>query len=84
MVIIKDNVERIISENDFPLYKKQGFIALHEKAKDTENHDSMGQKPLKQMTVAELKVIAEEKGIENIESLTKAELLKVLADHGCN
>ena len=49
-----------------------------------EKKEDEGQRPLKKMTVAELKAIAEEKGIENIDSLTKAEILKVLKDHGCN
>lgn len=51
---------------------------------DKEKKPDNAQKSLDKMKVSELKAIAEEKGIENIESLTKAELLKVLEDHGCD
>ena len=80
MVIVKDNVERIVSEKDYPLYEKQGYASLN----PLEKKEDERQRPLRKMTVAELKAIAEEKGIENTDSLTKAEMLKVLKDHGCN
>lgn len=82
MVIIKDNVERIIDEKDYPLYEKQGYTALGKS--DAEKQDDAGHKYLKKMTVAELKTIALEKGIKNTESLTKAELLKALEENECS
>lgn len=76
MVIIKDNVERIIDEKYYPLYEKQGYIPLGRNV--SVKQGDAGHKPLKKMSVAELKAIAQEKGIENTESLTKTELLKAL------
>lgn len=80
MVIIKENVERIINEKDYPLYQKQGYTSLDDKDNNPKKQGEVGQKSLKKMTVPELKTIAEEKGIENTESLTKPELLKALEE----
>lgn len=72
MIVIKDNVELIIADDQFPLYQKVGFKVLDGEAVDTI------EKEMKDMTVPELKKLAEEKGIEGVSSLNKAELLKVL------
>lgn len=74
MIVIKDNVEMIIADDQFPRYQKVGFKALDGKSVDTV------EKEMKDMTVPELKKLAEEKGIEGLNSLNKAELLKVLAE----
>lgn len=80
MRLIKDNVERV-SDNEATISR---LIALGFKGVSdfgdgiiTENN---GNKDIDKMTVAELKAMAKEKGIEGAASLTKTELLTVLKD----
>ena len=72
MQVIKDNVELNINDDQFEQYRKAGFKALDCDPVQSED------KKLADLTVPELKKLAEEKGIEGVSSLNKVELLKVL------
>lgn len=71
MIVKRENVELIIPEEKYGEYKKLGFYAI-DKAVDT------AEKEFKNMKVDELRNLAIEKGVEEAETLNKAELLKVL------
>lgn len=75
MIVKKDNVELIIKDDDFPRYEEKGFRALGNDGKETDPEPT---KNLKDMTVAELKELAQEQGIDGVSGLNKTELLKVL------
>lgn len=75
MIVKKDNVERIIDEDELSSFQKLGYVPLEENEPQEEVP-----KKLSNMTVPELKALAEEKGIEGCTGLNKQELLKVLGD----
>lgn len=71
MNLIKDNVERI-ADNPVQIEKliAAGFVPIN----------SNWATDIKAMDIKQLRAIAAEKGIEDFQSLTKAELLKVLKE----
>lgn len=79
MIRLKNgNVERIVStESQAVRLEKQGFkrISANQKTSETKV-----QKPLAEMTVAELKILAKEKGLEGYSGLSKEDLISVLKD----
>lgn len=79
MILLKNgNVERIAStESQAVRLEKQGFRRIDGNPKVTE---AKTQKPLGEMTVAELKVLAKEKGLEGYSGLSKDDLISVLKD----
>lgn len=79
MILKKDNVERV-AESAAGIEKliRDGFEAVGAEAAVTPG-EKMG-KPVTEMTAAELKSLAKERGIEGANSLTKEELLDVLKD----
>lgn len=77
-VVKRRNTEAIIDETKLDKYLKDGWKVVstnEEKVDETV-------KPLENMTVSELKEIAEELKIESYSSLNKAELLEVIKKHG--
>lgn len=79
MILKKDNVERI-AETETAIQKLmvQGFKPIGGTA-NKEKPDN-ADKPLEDMTVAELKVLAKEKGLEGVSALNKEDLLAVLKE----
>lgn len=79
MILKKDNVERI-AETETAIHKLmgQGFKPIGETV-NNEKPDK-ADKPLEDMTVAELKVLAKEKGLEGVSALNKEDLLAVLKE----
>lgn len=79
MRMIKDNVERIAEEGvQADKLKKLGFDELPVVAHITVEPVN----DISEMSIAKLKALAKEKGIEGSESLTKKELLEVLNEVG--
>lgn len=78
MRLIKDNVERVTdSQERIAALMRDGFLPLDgPAAKSNADH----QKPLANMSVAELRAFAENAGVEGSTSLTKKELLEILKD----
>lgn len=67
------------------IYKEQGYIPadapLREPVKEEPEGTEQGEpKHLEDMTLAELKALAKEKGLEGVSALSKAELLEVLKE----
>ena len=81
MRLVRGNVERI-AENEAQIEKLKtlGFTELGS-AVEMKKEDHL-ENDLPRMSVAELKSLAKEKGIEGAASLTKDELLAVLKDVG--
>ncbi|MEG0216039.1 MAG: Rho termination factor N-terminal domain-containing protein [Hungatella sp.] len=78
MRLIRGNVERVAeTEEQAARLEAQGFEEI---GCDPEMKREKKMSPLSGMKVDELKVLAEEKGIEGYASLTKEELLAVLKD----
>lgn len=74
--MIKGNVERIVtSEENFCKLKAEGFETIGSAPEDSA---IVSEKEPEEMTVAELKKLAKEKGLEGCSSLSKEELLSVL------
>lgn len=80
MRVIRNNVELEIDEDTLEQYKKEGYIPLENLNTKADKLDANEKKTLKDMTVAELKEIAKERGIDNADSLTKKELLALLTE----
>ena len=80
MILKKDNVERI-AETEIVIQKlmRQGFEPIGGTAFNKENPDK-ADKSLEDMTVAELKALAKEKGLEGVSALNKEDLLAVLKE----
>ena len=76
MIVYKENVQYIIDEKDLARYEKLGFkvLGVKEIAKEQKK------KPLSKMKVDELKTLAIEFGIEDIDSLNKDELIAVIKE----
>ena len=77
--IINSNVERIIEDEMLAKYKALGYKEI---SSSKANDIAPENKPLSKMKVDELKAYAEELGIENIDSLTKEELIAVIKQNG--
>lgn len=78
MRIYKENVQYIIDEKDLARYKKLGFKVLG--VKEVEAVKTPKKKPLEKMKVDELKALAQELGIDGIDSLNKDELITVIKE----
>lgn len=75
--VINGNVERIIEDVKLEKYKSLGYKEISSSGK---NDNASGKKPLSKMKVDELKALATELKIENIDSLTKDELVAVIKE----
>ncbi len=73
--VCKKDSDTFIVEESYEKIKK--LIEVETESEKTSNGI---EKPLKDMDIKELRTVAEEKGIENFEKLTKAELIKVLSE----
>ncbi len=85
MRYIKGNVEReAVSQSQCEQLEAKGFrkIEIPEELKLCEASEppELQEEPLEQMSAAQLKALAKERGIESASSLTKAELLTVLKE----
>ena len=74
MIVYKENVQYIIYEKDLARYDNLGFKVLGVK----ETAKEQKKKTLSKMKVDELKTLAIEFGIEDIDSLNKDELIAVI------
>lgn len=85
ITVKKDNVERIIHEDDYEKFKEKGFKKINVKVVTEVNDVTEDiQKPLDidAMKIEELKALAKEKGITGYSSLNKEELIAVLKQNG--
>lgn len=73
MLIYKDNIQLDIGDDKFESYQKLGFKKL-----DVEVEQNEEKKPISKMKVDELKELAQELEIEDIDSLNKNELIAVI------
>lgn len=78
-IIINGNVERTIEDEKLAKYKALGYKEI---SSSKANDNAPENKPLSKMKLDELKAYAEELGIENIDSLTKEELIAVIKQNG--
>lgn len=78
-IIINGNVERTIEDEKLAKYKALGYKEI---SSSKANDNAPENKPLSKMKVDELKALATELGIENIDSLTKEELIAVIKQNG--
>lgn len=78
MRLIKGNVERVAeSQGQIAKLKQEGFRPLEGNA---DERNTEHQRLHADMSVSELRTLAEKAGIESSASLTKKELLEVLKD----
>ena len=82
LLIQKENVQYIISDNDKEKYLKDGFKVL--KTLDDKSKDKSDKKPLSKKNSMELTEQAKELGIEGYESLTNKELIAVIKEAQSN
>ena len=80
LLIQKENVQYIISDNDKEKYLKDGFKIL----KTLDDKSKSDKKPLSKKNSMELKELAKELGIEGYESLTNKELIAVIKEAQSN
>lgn len=76
MIVIRDNVERVIKEEALQQYLTNGYQLLDKNISIKQQE----KKELSLLKTEELKKLAKEKGINGYSSLNKEELLAVLKD----
>lgn len=79
MIVIRNNVERIIDDNELEKFKNKGFKEINVSSVDKKVPEA-SKKPLSKMKVDELKELAAELGLE-ADGLTADELRKVIKDN---
>lgn len=81
MILIKGNVERVTeSQAQIIMLKQDGFKPVGGKDEEEAQAGGESAKSFTDMTVTDLRALAENVGIEGSASLTKKELLEVLKD----
>lgn len=77
IIVMKENVQRIISDDEFSRFEEKGFKKLCNFSKNAKE-TSENKKPLSKMNSSELKAFAEELGLEDYDSLTNKELVALI------
>ena len=75
MLIYKSNIQLDIKDEEFEKYQKEGFKKL---GVETNSNETTKNKSIAKMKVDELKELALKIGIENVDALTKDELIAVI------
>lgn len=75
--LVRLNIERVVTtEHARDILLSQGYKLVEEK----EQQDSTGDKSLKDLTVDQLKMLAEEKGLEVPSKIKKDDLIEMLKE----
>lgn len=79
--MMKDNVERIVSTEAKAIrLKAAGYRPVEGAAIAVAFPEAFPDKPLEELTAAELRAVAESRGLSGYSSLSKRELLDILRD----
>lgn len=78
MLVAKNGISREIDEKNLQVYKDKGYVPVKKTITEQPPVEDVDDKPLKKMTVDELKEVATENNIDISRAKNKAEILKII------
>ena len=82
MIVVKDNIERIIRNDQLDIFEKLGYKEVGKKKNGKSHLKGSTVTDILNMGLPELKKLAEEKGLEDLDSLNIEELRAALKAYG--
>ena len=78
MLVAKNGISREIDEKNLQVYKDKGYVPVKKTITEQPPVEDVDDKPLKKMTVDELKEVATENNIDISRAKNKAEILEII------
>ena len=78
MLVAKNGISREIDEKNLQVYKDKGYVPVKKTITEQPPVEDVDDKPLKKMTVDELKEVATKNNIDISRAKNKAEILEII------
>ena len=78
MLVAKNGISREIDEKNLQVYKDKGYVPVKKTITEQPPVEDADDKPLKKMTVDELKEVATKNNIDISRAKNKAEILEII------
>jgi len=78
MLVAKNGISREIDEKNLQVYKDKGYVPVKKTITEQPPVEDVDDKPLKKMTIDELKEVATKNNIDISRAKNKAEILEII------